>query len=351
MAKVKKEEKKQKITHDLRNNGTESTTEEHDDKDASINALKNEIENLKKKIADQDEIMDDLAQERDDVYHDLFEVRLVLADAWKIERDTNPEKIWEVLRRTREIKAAQAKKKPYSEAVKSNDAEKEANTNQERNDTEIAMDSGIDMQSLEKLIEERVAATVDATFEKHIMNKATNTINTNTNSSTEFTEVITEVIYTNKDEISDPTITPMMSDRRELNIIIHGLKEDGKVSQCPVTNELFETLELKHHPTTSVDRLGAKSQDKIRPIRVTMESYERKQEFMSSLWKLKHGPDKFQKISITDDYTQDERREIKRWVEEAKKRTQDEDGYVWKVRGSPRSKIRLVKMRTTESRT
>ena len=67
---------------------------------------------------------------------------------------------------------------------------------------------------------------------------------------------------------------------------------------------------------------------------------------MSSLWRLKNGPEKFRKISITDDYTQEERREIKRWVDEAKRRTQEiDDGYVWKVRGSPRSKLRLVNMR------
>ena len=81
-------------------------------------------------------------------------------------------------------------------------------------------------------------------------------------------------------------------------------------------------------------------------VRITMESHEEKQKLMSSLWRLKNGPEKFRKISITDDYTQEERREIKRWVDEAKRRTQEvDDGYVWKVRGSPRSKLRLVNMR------
>ena len=53
MAKEKEGEKKQKITHDLRNNGTESIIEENDDKDDSIIALRNEIQSLKKKIADK----------------------------------------------------------------------------------------------------------------------------------------------------------------------------------------------------------------------------------------------------------------------------------------------------------
>ena len=76
-----------------------------------------------------------------------------------------------------------------------------------------------------------------------------------------------------------------------------------------------------------------------------MESKERKSEIMSKLWKLKNGPEKFQKISITDDFTQEERKEIKRWVDEAKERTRQEDGYVWKIRGSPRTKLRFIKLR------
>ena len=82
-----------------------------------------------------------------------------------------------------------------------------------------------------------------------------------------------------------------------------------------------------------------------------MESHERKREFMAQLWKLKNGPKRFQKISVTEDYTQEERKEIKRWVDEAKERTKKDDGYVWKIRGSPRSKLRFVKMRVWQNTT
>ena len=198
----------------------------------------------------------------------------------------------------------------------------------------------MNMQSLEKLIDERVAATMEKTLENHTKKWAGAVAS---KSSREFTETV----YTNKDEINDSTnTTTRLSDGRELNMIIHRLKEDGTAPQSTlVIKELFEALEMKHDLTIPADRLGAKSQNKIRPIRVRMESFERKQEFMSSLWKLKHGPDKFKRISVTDDYTQEERQEIKRWVNEAKERTQAEDGYVWKVRGSPRSELRLIKMR------
>ena len=160
------------------------------------------------------------------------------------------------------------------------------------------------------------------------------------NSSNNFTQKV----HTNVVALVHLKITPgTIDDMRELNIIVHGLKEDGT---DPGVKEVFDTLKIKQHPGTSTDRKGTKSEDKIQPVRITMESYEEKQKFMSSLWRLKNGPEKLRKISITDDYTQEERREIKRWVDEAKRRTQEvDDGYVWKVRGSPRSKLRLVNMR------
>ena len=323
---------KQKIISDPKKNATESAKkiENNEENEVIIKALRKEIENLKKEVANQEETIDYLVQERDEESNQVYKLKLKLADAWSVTLPDDADKVREVER----LVKLNDGQKSYRDAVK------EADTNQARRNNEIAVDSGIDMQSLEKLIDERVAATMEANFEKHVKNKDGAL---NRNSSSEFTKII----YTNKAEINDSsTKTTMISDRRELNIIIHGVKEDGTVSQSnPVVKELFETLEMKHHPTTSADRLGAKSQERIRPIRVTMESYERKQEFMTSLWRLKQGPKKFQKISITDDYTQEERREIKRWVDEAKERTQVDDGYVWKVRGSPKSKMRLVKMR------
>ena len=98
MAKVESKKNNQNITHDLKNNGKESTIERNDDKDVSVEALRIEIDNLKKKIGDQEETIDDLIQERDDVYNKIYELRLTLADAWNVKRATDAEKIWEVLR-------------------------------------------------------------------------------------------------------------------------------------------------------------------------------------------------------------------------------------------------------------
>ena len=205
-------------------------------------------------------------------------------------------------------------------------------------DTNTLVDSGIHVHSLTKLIDDRISVTIDNKLKEHAASKAEPSRNYPSN------EEFVKVMYTNGDGSVEQQTVP---DQREHNIIIHGMKEDstGEETDQMIIEELFDTVGLNYR-TSSVDRLGSKIHQKARPIRIFMESQTRKSEFMSKLGRLRHGPEKFQKISITDDYTQEERKEIRRWVEEARKRTKEEDGYAWKVRGSPRSMLRLIKIRT-----
>ena len=66
---------------------------------------------------------------------------------------------------------------------------------------------------------------------------------------------------------------------------------------------------------------------------------------MENLNKLKNAPEKLRNISVTDDYTKEERQIIRSKVDEATKKTQEEgDGkYIWKVRGSPKNGLRLMR--------
>ena len=99
------------------------------------------------------------------------------------------------------------------------------------------------MQSLEKLIDERVAATMDAKLEKHIKNR---------NDTVKENDELTKAMCTNKAEIINHEITPItISDGRELNLIVHGLEENSTNTQTnSIVKELFDTLEVKHRPTT-----------------------------------------------------------------------------------------------------
>ena len=93
-------------------------------------------------------------------------------------------------------------------------------------------------------------------------------------------------------------------------------------------DEIFKTTNTESCPIAFY-RLGSKRPDANRPIMLRMRTISEKEEFMSKLWML--GQLK-KKLSITHDYTIDERKVIKEYVEEAKKRNNTSTtGYVWKV--------------------
>ena len=95
-------------------------------------------------------------------------------------------------------------------------------------------------------------------------------------------------------------------------------------------------------------RLGMKKLDRPRPIKLTMKSIDQKEQFMSKLGKLKFADDEFKKISVTNDYTIVEREEIRRWVKKANDKNDGMKDYVWKLRGTPKTGMRLVKIRNQQ---
>ena len=213
------------------------------------------IDILKKKVADQDETIDDLVQERDDVYDELFKVRLTLADAWNIERATDAEKIWEVLRRTREITATQGKKKPSSAVVELSDTEvtvDKAQENKANLDSTDSVDSGLGMQSLTQLIDERVNLVVDAKLKER--EKAS--------SETNIEPISTEIM------ISTPVHANLDQDR-EQNVIIHGLKE-GDLCDTTLVKGILEATATQYEPAHAV-RLGQKNNETTRPLMLCMK--------------------------------------------------------------------------------
>ena len=108
---------------------------------------------------------------------------------------------------------------------------------------------------------------------------------------------------------------------------------------------LFDILGMGHTGPSMSHRLGTKKFDRPRPVQITMKSVEEKQQFMAKLGLLNHADDEFKNISITDDYTLEEREEIRRWVMIAKKRnTNENSNYVWKVRGTPKIGMRLIRI-------
>ena len=76
-----------------------------------------------------------------------------------------------------------------------------------------------------------------------------------------------------------------------------------------------------------------------------MKSENDKDSFIARLPNLKNAEDRFNKISVTEDYTAEEREAIRKKVTEArnKSETEGEGKYVWKARGSPKNGLRLIR--------
>ena len=96
-------------------------------------------------------------------------------------------------------------------------------------------------------------------------------------------------------------------------------------------------------------RLGVKAMNKSRPIMVHLRSEEEKDDILSKLWRLKYARSTNEKISITHDYTVEERALIREMVDEAKRRnlsgnTDGKQDFLWKVRGTPKTRMQIVKI-------
>ena len=134
--------------------------------------------------------------------------------------------------------------------------------------------------------------------------------------------------------------------RRATNVIIHGVnestEEDKHTNDKEYVKELLENVGLNVDPE-SIVRLGKNiDPNKCRPIKIKFKSPDEKDNMMSRLSNLKKAEDKFRKISITDDYTIEERQEIKKFVDEAKTRNLSEEGnFFWRIRGSPKIGMEL----------
>ena len=128
---------------------------------------------------------------------------------------------------------------------------------------------------------------------------------------------------------------------------IHGFKEaennnEAKEEDNSTIKELLNILELEVIPEY-ITRLGISNRTKPRPIRLKFKTLSEKEMIMSSLPKLKTACERFKKISITEDYTFNERQAIKQKAVEAKQKTDAEgDGkYIWKVKRDPKKRASI----------
>ena len=141
-------------------------------------------------------------------------------------------------------------------------------------------------------------------------------------------------------------------EKRANNIIIYGVSEERTDPNLTIKehdqrfiNDLFTAIEVNVVPKQTV-RLGNEVQGQKRPVKVVLSSPEDKAQIMSSLRKLKNADAPLRSISVRDDYTIEERQLIKSMQEEAKRRNEAENVTYWKVRGTPKNGLKVVKITT-----
>ena len=163
---------------------------------------------------------------------------------------------------------------------------------------------------------------------------------------------IKEIIHENENE---KLVQDNERKRRALNIIIHGateieenhiternIEENKNDRDKEFIDTFLKTIGVAANPL-SITRLGSKSPEKTRPLRVKLQNESEKNTIMSRLSNLKNAEERYKKISVTDDYTIEERRTIKSWVERANAKNNEETrAVIWKARGSPKNGMRLV---------
>ena len=133
-------------------------------------------------------------------------------------------------------------------------------------------------------------------------------------------------------------------DIRKSNLIIHGIKEcEERINDDGTTvNNLFNNVG-SNSTVKYMTRIGIKRPNYVRPIKVVLESAHEVYLITKKLINLK-GNEKYQGISVTEDFTRFERSLIKELKNKAAERSAREPNIIWRVIGSPKSGLYLKKI-------
>ena len=214
-------------------------------------------------------------------------------------------------------------------------------------DMQTAMENKISemKESIQSSIEEKIAKTYE-THKKTYASTASSGIE-ESNTNTKGNSLQSIMIEAKNAEI----ILENERQKRENNIIIHGVKENidssdenKKGMDDTYITALLLILGVNVKPK-SITRLGTfNANGNCRPLKLIMNSTEEKSLIMSRLSNLKTAEEQYRNISVKDDYTLEERNLIKTWHQKAEEMNKMENTTDWKVRGTPKNGLRLVKI-------
>ena len=138
---------------------------------------------------------------------------------------------------------------------------------------------------------------------------------------------------------------------REKNIIIKGKQEVDEMDDKAFLESLIKELCIGAVHPTSVMRIGTKVEGRNRPIKVIFKSTDEKYKLLNNLKNLK-GKELYKTISVTHDYTFNEREVLNNFLLQAKEKneldTTENKDYKWKVWGSPKNRLFLKKVKMSK---
>ena len=110
---------------------------------------------------------------------------------------------------------------------------------------------------------------------------------------------------------------------------------------------LLKTIKIKNVRPKYITRTGQSDQKRFRPMKVVFSSKEDKEKVFENIKQIKENS-RYEGISITEDFTIKERQLSKEWVEKSKEKNENlssTSNFKWKVRGTPRTGLYLLKVK------
>ena len=190
-------------------------------------------------------------------------------------------------------------------------------------------------QTMETRVTEALKET--KTFSEAVANDTSVNLS---NSPQDFRTIVREAREEEKAEEMEQT-------KRKCNVILHGIPENQEKEKENDQTYVAGLLNALAVPVTykTTSRIGREENGK-RPLKLVMNNEIEKDRLMSRLSNLKDNSN-YIGLSITDDYTQYQRKIIKDWIAKANQRNQEESEnsqYIWRARGTPKNGMFLKKL-------
>ena len=316
---------------------------EEDNKQISVKICSQNTDILQYK-SDIKTLSDDLIAAQDNIKRLMLEVDRLSDEKQKLKSENTCMKTQIQAKPTSTDKEIQVKRIAFSDQiiqVSNNLVDKHSSTEEENIDTKL--------ENFSVKLLAKVGEIIDERLKLPSMPETESDGNVGTGTSTWSSVVsrpqtIKSLMHEARNEAK---IEETEKSKRACNIIIHGAEEVGSTSEeikeedTGYVKEILMKIGVSITPS-SITRLGEGNESKKRPLKIVMKNKDEKEKIMKNLHLLKGTERYFGKISVKDDYTSNERDQIRQLNDKAKRLCIDNPEKVFKVRGNSKNGWRIV---------